>query len=83
MIDSTNQPAAKTIIPLCPMMSQRISWEVRDATGKSERRFLLVEQPCVRGGCMLWDVPSQGCGFKGESPTKAIPGNHFDLREGR
>lgn len=65
MIDSTVKPTSKTVVQLCPMMSQKVSWEIRTPDGKSERKFLLVRQDCIRGDCALWSVTNQVCALKG------------------
>ena len=58
----------KTIIRLCPLLSNAISFEVPGANGQRVRVHELARSPCIKGECELFDIGTYSCFFKRVKP---------------
>lgn len=65
---NADQPTAKNIVRLCPVLSTAITFEKRGNDGKPVRVHELARSPCIKGECELFDIATFTCIFKKVKP---------------
>lgn len=63
-----DQPMAKNIVRLCPILSSAITYEREGSDGKRVRVHELARSPCIRGDCEFFDIGTTSCIFKRPKP---------------